>query len=240
MNTILFDLDGTLLPMDQNAFVESYFKGLSMKASELGVSSDTLLQGVWAGTKAMLVNDGKASNEQVFWDTFASLLGESVRESEPVFAHFYQNEFHQTKKVTQPRAEVATLVRMLKEKGYQLILATNPLFPRVATQARLGWAGLASEDFMWITTYENSSFAKPNLAYYEEILHQNGLSAKQCMMIGNDVLEDMVAGELGMKTYLVTDCMIEADGVDHSLYHQGTFADLLAFADSLPTLSLCM
>ncbi len=31
MNTFLFDLDGTLLPMDQDAFMEAYFHALSLK-----------------------------------------------------------------------------------------------------------------------------------------------------------------------------------------------------------------
>ena len=55
---ILFDLDGTLLPMDNNVFVKGYFKELAKKLSPIGLEPDKLIETVWAGTKAMVKNDG--------------------------------------------------------------------------------------------------------------------------------------------------------------------------------------
>lgn len=33
MDTILFDLDGTLLPMDQEVFIKHYFGGITKKCA---------------------------------------------------------------------------------------------------------------------------------------------------------------------------------------------------------------
>ena len=77
IDTILFDLDGTLLPMDQDAFTEYYFKLLAGKMAPLGYGPKQLIAAVWDGTKAMVKNDGTCKNEKAFWTRFTQLYGES-------------------------------------------------------------------------------------------------------------------------------------------------------------------
>ena len=113
------------------------------------------------------------------------------------------------------------------------MVATNPLFPLVAQEARLSWAGLNSDDFDYISHYENSRFCKPNLKYYEEILAKLDLNPAECLMVGNDVNEDIIAIELGMKVFLVTDCLLNPDNKDISVYPHGNFDDLEQFFDEL-------
>ncbi|MBQ7839810.1 MAG: HAD family hydrolase, partial [Lachnospiraceae bacterium] len=112
-------------------------------------------------------------------------------------------------------------------------LATNPLFPAIATQSRAKWAGLDPEDFALITTYENSYHCKPNPDYYQEIMDKLKVKPEECMMVGNDVSEDMIARELGMKVFLLTDCLINKDGADISQYPNGSFPELLDYIRSL-------
>lgn len=114
-----------------------------------------------------------------------------------------------------------------------MILATNPLFPRVATESRVRWAGLEPEDFRLITVYENSCHCKPNPAYYQDVLREIGAKPEECVMVGNDAKEDMVALELGMKGFLLTDCLINSEGraIDH--IPQGNFSDLREFLEQL-------
>ena len=114
-----------------------------------------------------------------------------------------------------------------------MVLATNPLCPAIATQSRARWAGLTPEDFALITTYENSAFCKPNPDYYREILGKLNLKPEECLMVGNDVQEDMVARMLGMEVFLLTDCIINRDGTDISRFPNGGFDDLLAFLRSV-------
>ncbi|MBQ1492474.1 MAG: HAD family hydrolase, partial [Blautia sp.] len=113
--------------------------------------------------------------------------------------------------------------------GARVILATNPLFPMVATYSRIRWAGLTPEDFELITTYDNSTTCKPNPAYYLEILEKTGLRPEECLMVGNDVGEDMVAETLGMKVFLLTDCLINLGKKDISAYPHGGFPELFDY-----------
>ncbi len=230
IRTILFDLDGTLLPMDQDLFTKCYFKGLCKKAAPYGYAPDQLVDAVWAGTKAMVMNNGTQTCEAAFWTRFADIFGDSIRDMEPVFADYYANEFQAVKDVCGYNPEAARLIADLKAAGYRVVLATNPLFPPIATHSRLRWAGMETEDFEWITTYDNSSFCKPNPAYYQEILDKIGVDPTECIMVGNDVKEDMVAAsKLGIQTFLLTDCLLNKENLDISAYPQGGFAELRAY-----------
>jgi FMN phosphatase YigB (HAD superfamily) len=235
MNTFIFDLDGTLLPMpSQELFLDTYFKALSMKMVPLGFDAKELVKAVWTGTMSMIGNDGAMTNEDRFWETFCKLMGQNGRELETIFTDFYGNEFTEAKSTTFAHPHAKECVKLLKEKGYGIALATNPLFPRIATRARIQWAGLDPEDFDWITTYENSSYCKPNLEYYKEVLRNIGKEPQECIMVGNDVKEDMVAANLGMETYLLKDCLICAKEDDISKFEQGNFDDLLERIKKLP------
>ena len=48
-------------------------------------------------------------------------------------------------------------------------------------------------------------------------------------MVGNDVDEDMIAEKLGMKVFLLTDCLLNKNGKDISGYRQGSFAELMEY-----------
>ncbi len=234
LTTILFDLDGTLLPMpDQELFLKAYMKGLAAKIAPHGYDPKQLIDVVLKGVGAMIQNGGTATNETVFWSVFCGALGEDARKDMPVFDEYYRNEFQQVSKTCGCDPRAAKLIKSLKAKGYRLVLATNPLFPAVATESRIRWAGLNAEDFALVTTYENSTYCKPNLKYYEEIMEKLGLEPAECMMVGNDVGEDMVAGRLGMKTFLLTDFLINRVGEDIEKYPHGSFEALESYIDSL-------
>ena len=121
----------------------------------------------------------------------------------------------------------------LKAKRIRLILATNPLFPAVATESRIRWAGLSPEDFEFYTTYENSRLCKPNPKYYEWLLEKSGLSAEDCLMVGNDVGDDMVAENLGMKVFLLTDCLINKTDRAIDEFPHGGFDELKNYLEEL-------
>lgn len=227
LKAILFDLDGTLLPMDQDAFVNGYFKLLAKKMVPYGYEPEKLIKAIWQGTAAMIKNNGTQTNEAVFWDTFASIFGEQVRGHEPIFADYYAHEFQQVQSICGYNPKAAQVVNLAKSKGLRTALATNPVFPVIATESRIRWAGLEPKDFELCTTYENIGFCKPNPEYYREILRRMELDPQDCLMVGNDVDEDMVAETLGMQVFLLTDCLINKKGTDISAYTHGGFDDLL-------------
>ena len=232
ITTVLFDLDGTLLPMDQEVFVNAYLGGLCKKLAPHGYDPKAVVDGIWKGTGAMVKNDGSRPNEEAFWQVFCGLLGEHAREDVPVFEDFYRNEFQQVAKVCGFNEKAKQVIDLVKAKGMRVVLATNPLFPQIATYSRIRWAGLEPEDFEYISTYENSSLCKPNPEYYKDILNRLGLRAEECVMVGNDTKEDTVPAALGAKVFLLTDCLIDK-GVDIGGHPQGGFDELLSFIDNL-------
>lgn len=233
IKNILFDLDGTLLPMDQDLFVEKYFKALATKLVHYGYDPQKLIQNVYAGTMNMIKNTGEYTNEEVFWNFFKTVYGEDVIKDIPIFDEFYRNEFITAKEACGYIENSSLLIKGLKEEGYNLILATNPIFPEVATKERIKWAGLDFNDFTLVTTYENSHYCKPNLKYYSEILEKLNLNPEESIMIGNDVGEDMVSKSLGLKVFLLTDCLINKVNHDINNYPNGGFKELNEFISNI-------
>ena len=230
---ILFDLDGTLLPMDQEVFIKAYFSRLAAKLSPRGYEAKKLIDAIWGGTAAMVKNDGSVTNEEAFWVFFEKVFGAEARKDEPLFEEFYRTDFQQVRESCGFEPRAAQAIAALKQKGFTLVLATNPIFPAIATRSRMRWAGLNEDDFELYTTYENSRHCKPNPDYYRDILTQLSADAEECLMVGNDVGEDMVAETLGMKVFLLTDCLINKHGVDIERYPHGSFEELLAFVNTL-------
>ena len=233
ITTILFDLDGTLLPMDLDTFLKAYLGGLARKGAPIGYNPEQLMKCVLAGTSAMVQNDGSRTNKQVFWDTFSALCGRDAREDEAVFDEFYHKEFQQLKDVCGFNPQAAEAIRQIKTMGYRVALATNPLFPAIATQSRARWAGLDPADFDLITTYEDTCHCKPNPDYYRDVMKSLGVTPEECVMVGNDVAEDMIAETLGIRVFLLTDCLINKYNADIRHYPQGSFPELVEFIRSL-------
>ncbi len=226
LTAVLFDLDGTLLPMDNDEFTRGYFKLLAAKAAPYGYDPRKLVDSVWAGTAAMAMNDGSCTNEEAFWKKFAEIEGDRVYNDKPLFDEFYRNEFNQAAALCGTDPAARELIVFLKSSGIRVVLATNPIFPRIATMNRIGWAGLDPDDFELITTYENFQFSKPNPEYYREIARRCGLREEECLMVGNDAAEDTAAEEAGMSVFLITDHLINRDGRDISRWPNGGFEEL--------------
>jgi len=233
--TILFDLDGTLLPIDEKTFVELYFGLMGRYFAPLGFDPKTFIQNVWAGTKAMKDNLGPDSNETLFWKVFRTIQPGLPTNIEALFLTFYETQFDLVQPSSSTNPLSNQIVQLAKEKGYRIALATNPLFPKIATLKRLNWAGLHPNDFELITTYETSHASKPSKVYYQEVVQALGVSFEECIMIGNDALEDGITQSFGMDFYLVTDQLINSQHIDVSTYHQGSLKDLLQMIQSLPT-----
>lgn len=223
---VLFDLDGTLLPQDQDVFIQTYFGLLTKTMAKYGYDPQKLMKAVWAGTNDMVANDGADTNEAVFWKRFAGIFGESALKDVPLFDDFYRTAFQDVQAVCSVHPGVPALIKDLKACGYRLALASNPVFPRVATEARMRWAGVSPEDFEVITTYENICFCKPNLRYYRCVAEKMHISPEQCLMVGNDVGDDMPARDIGMGVFLVTDCLINHENAPVDQYPHGGINDL--------------
>lgn len=233
IKVILFDLDGTLLPMDQSVFVKTYFGGLAKKLALRGYEPQQLINSVWAGVKAMIKNNGEKLNEQIFWDVFENIYGKKVKSDMQYFEEYYKQDFDKVQEVCGYNEKAKQVMNTVKQLGFRTALATNPIFPAIATKKRIFWAGLDYTDFELITTYDNSRFCKPNLEYYKDVIKELNVSPEECVMVGNDVSEDMVASKLGLKVFLLTDCLINKDNVDISAFPNGSYDQLIKYLTTL-------
>lgn len=230
---VFFDLDGTLLPFDMDTFMHAYMKAISQNGFYEMISEDRGEEIFGKALYAMVANDGRKLNRDTFFDTIAD---ESGADRDMLIAHmdaFYTGEFLQLKATTRAEKLAKKTVKTLKDKGYRLILATNPVYPPVATNTRIAWAGLDSSDFEYITYYDNSHYCKPNPKYFEEILERTGLAAEECYIVGNDVRDDLSAVALGFEAFLVLDHVI-GDIEKGPKCQKGNYSDLLRFAENLP------
>ena len=232
IKTVFYDLDGTLLPMDMDKFMKAYFGAIAMKMGPLGYDKEKLIAAIWAGTRVMVKNDGSRTNEEAFWDYFCKEMNIDIDKKE-VFEDFYRNEFDSVQASCGYNEEVPKLIKTVREMGLKQVLATNPIFPSIATEKRMAWAGLSISDFETVTTYENSHYSKPNPMYYEELLNKLNLKAEETLMIGNDAVEDVAAMKTGMKVFIVTDCLLNPTNEDISSIPQGNFSDALAYIRKL-------
>lgn len=228
---VLFDLDGTLLPMSQEKFVTFYMPLLAKAYMEKGIETDPelFIKHVWEGYKAMIKNDGSCTNREAFWRHMESALPIPMEEAEKIALDFYDSDFNKAIQVTNPNPLADRVVKEAKKNGYQLYLATNPVFPRCATMNRMHWAGLDPQDFRMITTYEDYRYCKPNKMYFKTILDEFELDPKSCLMVGNDVGEDLVIRDYGVQTFLVTDTMENPHHLPIKTDYQGTMEELLQF-----------
>lgn len=236
MNTVLFDLDGTLLSMNMDRFMELYFYHMGKYFEDI-IDTKLLAKGLWASTEAMVKSLDERTNEQVFLEDFAGRIDGSIDLYKERFENFYDTEFLKVKEAVLDNSIIQSSVKLLKEKGYEMVIATNPLFPQKAIYHRIRWAGFEPEDFKYITFYEQNHYCKPQVKYYEEVLDAINKAPQDCLMVGNDVVEDMIAAKLGIKTFLIEDNILNEDKIScFNINHRGDYKAFQCFVKDLPSL----
>ncbi len=230
---LLFDLDGTLVPLEAEAFIKEYFAAVANRFAHL-LPPEKLVSSILSGTEAMIKNtDPLLTNKEVFWAHFTSRVGLPREVLAPMFDEFYARDFKNLRKCARPNALARPLLEMLLGRGFEVVIATNPVFPERAIRERMAWVDIADLPYALVTTYENMHFCKPQLQYYEEVLDFLGASPEECLMIGNDVEEDLAARSLGIKTFLVDDYLINARGLPVETDYRGSFQDLVRFCEEV-------
>lgn len=221
---ILFDLDGTLLSNNMDVFLPEYFALLGRRMAHI-MPPEAFLAHLLQASDAMLSNDGRDTNEAVFASAFYPVAGHTREELEALFLEFYGHDFPLLQGLTQRKPEARRVLKLAFESGYRVVVATNPLFPAIAVQQRLEWAGVADLPFNLITTYENSRAAKPSLTYFEQILQTLGLPAAAALVVGDEDM-DMVSAHLGCQTFLIPGPRTELAATTPTPTYRGTLADV--------------
>jgi HAD superfamily hydrolase (TIGR01549 family) len=224
---ILFDLDGTLLQIDINELIGDYFSALApVIAPILGVDEKTAMALVGGGVEAM-IEPHEGTNQEVF-DAFLREhtgvdLGEEANRR--TIEDFYREVFPTLQGSARPVEGAREAIEATQSRGLPIAIATHPIFPALATKARLEWAGLGDLDLPVVSSYENSSSTKPHPSYFEEMAQRIGVDPPNCVMIGDDPVLDMSAAQTGMMTFFV------GENPDVEATWRGTLADFIALLD---------
>jgi FMN phosphatase YigB (HAD superfamily) len=235
--TILLDLDDTLISNDIDAFLKSYFTTLGEAFSPY-VQPPIMMAAMQKAVAAMLKKQFPGGTlEETFDRIFYQEIGIEKKQMGQAVQSYYQTVFPTLRSLTAPRPEAIELVHSAVQRGWSLVVATNPLFPAVAIYQRLEWAGLPVDQvsFKLVTTYENSHFCKPNPSYFTEILARLCWPEGAVVMVGNSLDADIRPAEsLGIPTYwLCENCKVEIGFQRHPLSRSGPLAGLSAWLEEI-------
>ena len=230
---VFFDLDGTLTRMDLGVMFEDFYRQM-YKHGVLKIFHQDKEKAISIYQNAFFYsveNCGEERNGDVFFNHLEEKY--SIRRNiiEPAMDDFFANDFYETGKLCEPPTFQNEIIRELKKKGYRLVLATYPCFPEVASKVRLKWAGVDIEDFEYNTHYYNCRYYKPSKEYYKDILRDISLKAEECIMVGNDMKQDMCTAEMGFDVFFLKGYHI---GENDKNYKEGDLKQLLEYAKSLP------
>ena len=202
--TLLLDLDDTLLDANSEVFLPAYYSALADHFCD-AVPPDVMLAALRSGVQRMMLNrDSSRTLQQVFEAEFYPRLGDDAHVLRAGIADFYRDVFPGLGSTTRRRPGARELMDWAQSVGHQVALATDPVFPMVATRERVRWAGLDPERFDIISSFETFHFTKTHPAYFAEVLGRMGWPDRPALMAGNDVERDLLpATRLGLATFHV-------------------------------------
>lgn len=239
--TLLLDLDDTLLSNNTDIFLPAYLQLLGKHLSNM-VPPEAMIHHLLASTQAMVANNSaRLTLEHAFDRAFYPAIGHTKEEMRPLLEQFYTEVFPTLHAITAPRPEAIHLVEYAAAQGHTLVVATNPIFPRQAILHRLSWAGLPPEraPFALITDYEHFHFAKPNPAFFAEILAQLDWPAQPAVAIGNSLEDDLLpAARLGLPVFWVTPSDVPLPLEVHPLSEKGTLTDVIPWLEKIDAAGL--
>jgi len=206
IEAVLLDLDNTMVLFDETTYVDEYFKRLFPWFSDL-FSPKELTEKVMTATGGLRKNSGRVNNREFFLDRFDA-DGTAGREQVwERFMGFYAEGYPGIQVKASAPSGLQEVLYRLSRSNLKLVLASNPVFPLIAQETRMGWVGIAPSLFDLFTHIENMSFVKPNVGYYRQICDMLRVHPVSCLMVGNDPVADMEARQAGLKTYLTTDAV---------------------------------
>jgi len=207
LKAVLLDLDNTLILFDELKYYTAYFEKLNHYFGDEFDPSE-LRERVINGTMALRHNRGLKNNLQHFLDVFAHEREADIPRLWERFKAFYREAYDDIAVTVTVPAGLHPVIAQLRQTGLKLVIASNPIFPVIAQEKRMRWGGLEPAWFDLFTHIENMRFVKPTIDYFKQTCDLIGETPAECLMVGNDPVNDMAAAQAGLKTYRTTDAEV--------------------------------
>ena len=170
IKAIFFDLDGTLLPLNERKFAKIYFKTLYKKVKFLKISKMSFFKALYKGALAQVKNDGTRTNEEVFWESIKNTLGMDLSIYKDVLNEYYQTSYLKTTKTCEKNDEDNTTNSCFAGTSYRAI-SGNSSTMSCSEKSYV----LANSSSICVTAFTNgedtNSSARP---YLKVIMDSNG------------------------------------------------------------------
>ncbi len=235
IKNIIFDLDGTLINTLQEDLDKNCLIKMRQKFYSDGLDGNLLMPIIINGIEIIAKNNGEKTNEEAFWEYVTQNSNISIEKLKTSLEQFYQEDYNQLNGYVKRVEIMQKAVQLLKEKGYNLILATNPYFPATAIEKRMIWGNINPQDFSYISSYENSSYTKPNTKYYEEIITKNNLKTSETIMFGNDLICDLSIEKIKIPCFIITNHMCNIHEIEKCKL-KGDYEQFFYYIQNLPNI----
>lgn len=229
-----FDLDGTLLNISDQDFELEYSKLIAKSFIDL-YNPETFFSYFLPSVEALM--NHKDYDKYVidsFLSKFTELSGMGRDDIWDRLHNFYTNDFRRLQNLVKPTTISRELIDNIQSQGKKVILATNPVFPEIATRQRVEWAGLDyNSDFLFVPHVNNSTAVKPDSQYYHNLIDLVDVQPNNILMVGNDYLYDGSASQVGIKTWIVNFNQSHLEYKDKfQIDYEGSLEDLLVRINS--------
>jgi len=234
LKALLLDLDDTLIYNPVRTFIPAYFEALKVFVADT-VSPDRFIAELLAATRTMDCNDGTGpANEEVFAAAFYPALGVPRSVLEPLLERFYREAYPSLQAMIAPRPAAPKIIEWAGQRGLQVVIATNPLFPRTAIEQRMQWGGVGVDrfDYDLVTAYENCRATKSHEAYYRDIVAFLGRRPEECLMVGDNWDWDIAcAARTGIRGFWIAGAGAAPGAADLEVVGRGSLDDFLHLAE---------
>ena len=198
----MVDLDGTLLgarqvPL-QLKFVGSFLKDFKQHGGWWNaVRALNSIQDELKKPSPDLMNSERAVKR------FAEVIGKPVVVAQELLQSSISKLFPKLEKYFFPVPGAKEFLDWAQSR-FTMTLATNPVWNEDIILLRLKWAGIDSSLFKSVTHNGRMRACKPAPEYYRDVLEQEGFTADEVLLVGDDWLNDLSASEVGIPVFILS------------------------------------
>jgi len=233
IKNLLFDLDGTLIALDEKKaqidfliraiFWAKFQKNPIRIFSALKVCKNTMR---YDNSCDFIYNKAVRA--------FANEMALEPHVCEVLLNLFVQTHFPKLKKYFSIICDAINFIEWSKNK-FNLYLATNPFWTSDIVNLRLSWIALDTTAFKYHSHSKNMKYSKHSKLFFDEFLLNNNLLANECLMIGNKPELDGLAAQSGLKVFILKNKKF----IDHFLvreqknflYQEGNYQELKSYLE---------